>query len=48
VAAFVAGGRSALRAIERAGYDVLGARPRPGAALRASDLLVTLLRRGAR
>lgn len=30
VAAFIAGGRAALDAIERAGYDVLGARPRPG------------------
>jgi phytoene/squalene synthetase len=29
VAGFVAGGRAALRAIERAGYDVLSARPRP-------------------
>jgi squalene synthase HpnC len=29
VAGFVAGGRAALRAIERAGHDVLSARPRP-------------------
>jgi squalene synthase HpnC len=29
VAAFVAGGRAALGALERAGYDVLGERPRP-------------------
>jgi squalene synthase HpnC len=29
VAGFVAGGRAALNAIERAGYDVLRARPRP-------------------
>ena len=46
VAAFVAGGRSALEAIERAGYDVLGGRPRPGRARRATVLLATLLRRG--
>lgn len=32
VAGFLAGGRAALAAIERAGYDVLGARPRPGRA----------------
>jgi len=31
VAAFVAGGRAALVAIERAGYDVLGGDPRPSA-----------------
>ena len=29
VAAFIAGGRAALDALERAGYDVLGRRPRP-------------------
>jgi len=29
VAAFIAGGRAALGALERAGYDVLGRRPRP-------------------
>jgi squalene synthase HpnC len=29
VAAFVAGGRAALGALERSGYDVLGRRPRP-------------------
>jgi phytoene/squalene synthetase len=29
VAGFLAGGRAALDAIARAGYDVLGARPRP-------------------
>jgi squalene synthase HpnC len=48
VALFVAGGRAALDAIERAGYDVLGARPRPtgvllaralGRTLRQADLL---------
>lgn len=44
VAAFIAGGRSALMAIERVDYDVLGARPRPGRALRASTLLATLVR----
>ena len=43
VAAFVAGGRSALAAIERAGYDVLGSSPRPGPALRVSALFSTLL-----
>jgi squalene synthase HpnC len=48
VAAFVAGGRSALAAIERANYDVLGARPRPGRGLRVVTLLATLVRRGAR
>jgi squalene synthase HpnC len=48
VAAFVAGGRSALTAIERADYDVLGARPRPGRGLRIATLLATLVRRGAR
>lgn len=48
VAAFVAGGRSALRAIERADYDVLGARPRPGRALKAGSMLATLLSGGAR
>lgn len=45
VAAFVAGGRAALTAIERAGYDVLGSRPRPGRMLRAGELLATLLDR---
>lgn len=46
VAAFVAGGRSALGAIERAEYDVLGARPRPGRALKASAMITTLVRGG--
>jgi squalene synthase HpnC len=32
VAGFVAGGRAALDALERAGYEVLGGRPRPGPA----------------
>ncbi|MBV8942485.1 MAG: squalene synthase HpnC [Solirubrobacterales bacterium] len=44
VAAFVAGGRAALLAVERADFDVLASRPRPGAALRAQQLLATLLR----
>ena len=48
VAAFVAGGRSALGAIERAEFDVLASRPRPGSALRAYQLLATLLRREGR
>jgi phytoene/squalene synthetase len=48
VAAFVAGGRSALAAIERADFDVLGSRPRPGGALRAYHLLATLVRREGR
>jgi len=43
VAAFVAGGRSALTAIERADYDVLGAAPRPRRALRAVTLITTLV-----
>ena len=34
VAAFVAGGRAALEAIERAGYDVLAGPPRAGRARR--------------
>jgi squalene synthase HpnC len=45
VAAFAAGGRAALTAIRRAGYDVLGSRPRPGPTLRAGALLATLLHR---
>lgn len=48
VAAFVAGGRAALEAIERADFDVLASRPRPGAALRAHQLVATLLRLGSR
>jgi squalene synthase HpnC len=46
VAAFVAGGRSALRAIERSGYDVLGESPRAGTGLQAAALARTLLRPG--
>jgi squalene synthase HpnC len=42
VAAFVAGGRSALEAIARAGYDVLGKSPRPSKAARAWELLRTI------
>ncbi len=45
VAAFVAGGRAALRAIQRADFDVLGSSPRPGFVLRAYVLLATLLGR---
>jgi squalene synthase HpnC len=48
VAAFIAGGRAALDAIERSGYDVLGASPRPGTALRARALIATLLARSRR
>jgi len=46
VAAFVAGGRAALDAIERARYDVLGGPPRAGRARRVLALAATL--RGAR
>jgi phytoene/squalene synthetase len=42
VAAFVAGGRSALDAIARAGYDVIGRRPRPSKVGRAWELVRTL------
>ncbi len=48
VAAFVAGGRAALGAIERASYDVLGGAPRAGSARRAAALAGTLLGAGAR
>jgi squalene synthase HpnC len=48
VASFLAGGRAALRAIERADFDVLGSSPRPGGALRAYVLLATLAGRGGR
>jgi squalene synthase HpnC len=48
VAAFVAGGRSALAAIERSGFDVLAARPRPGAALRTYHMMATLMGREGR
>jgi squalene synthase HpnC len=42
VAGFVAGGRAALDAVERCGYDVLGATPRAGSARRAAALAMTL------
>jgi squalene synthase HpnC len=42
VAAFAAGGRAALDAIERAGYDVLAGPPRASTARRVGALLVTL------
>jgi squalene synthase HpnC len=44
VAAFVAGGRAALEAIERAGYDVLAGAPRAGTAARARAFGATLRR----
>jgi squalene synthase HpnC len=43
VAAFVAGGRAALAAIERAGYDVLGGDPRPSRAAFAAELIRTVV-----
>jgi squalene synthase HpnC len=47
VAAFAAGGRAALQAIERAGYDVLPGPPRAGKTRRALVLVATLAcRRG--
>jgi squalene synthase HpnC len=42
VAAYVAGGRAALDAIERAGYDVLPGPPRAGAGRRLLALVATL------
>jgi squalene synthase HpnC len=48
VAAFVAGGRSALQAIIRADYDVLGQSPRPSKASRGRELVRTLLRANSR
>ena len=47
VAAFVAGGRSALGAIEAAGCDVLSASPKAGRARRALALATTLAGRGS-
>jgi len=44
VAAFVAGGRSALKAIERAGFEVLGPPVRAGRAERALEVIRTLVR----
>jgi squalene synthase HpnC len=48
VAAFLAGGRTALDAIERAGYDVLPGPPRPARGRRALTLAATLLESGRR
>ena len=48
VAAFVAGGRAALTAIERAGYDVLPGPPRAGRGGMLLALMATLLDRGGR
>jgi squalene synthase HpnC len=45
VASFVAGGRAALDAIERAGFDVLGGPPHAGASRRLLVLAATLLER---
>lgn len=45
VAAFVAGGRAALDAIARAGYDVLAGPPRAGTGLRLRALALTLRER---
>jgi squalene synthase HpnC len=39
VAAFIAGGLAALRALEAAGYDVLGRRPRPSRRMFAVELI---------
>jgi squalene synthase HpnC len=47
VAAFSAGGRSALDAIERAGYDVLAGAPRASKLQRLAALVATLLGRRA-
>jgi squalene synthase HpnC len=44
VAAFIAGGRSALAAIERAGFEVLGSTVRAGHARRALEAVRTLIR----
>jgi squalene synthase HpnC len=43
VAAFVAGGRAALGALERAGYDVLGRVPRPSRSAFAAELVRTVV-----
>lgn len=48
VAAFVAGGRAALDAIERADHDVLGGPPRPSRRHQGRALLATLARARAR
>jgi len=47
VAAFLAGGRAAFDAIERAGYDVLAGAPRASGARRLLALLATLCKRPA-
>jgi phytoene/squalene synthetase len=44
VAGYVAGGRAALVAIERAGHDVLAGAPQAGAGLRLRCLAATLVR----
>lgn len=44
VAAFLGGGRSALSAISKAGYDVLGGAPRPGSLMRLTATLAALYR----
>jgi squalene synthase HpnC len=44
VAGYVSGGLAALQAIERGGYDVLGARPRPSRVRRAAALVRALVR----
>ncbi|MFL5957572.1 MAG: squalene synthase HpnC [Solirubrobacterales bacterium] len=46
VAGFVAGGRAALDAIQRAGYDVSGGPPRPSRPMYARALAATLAGRG--
>jgi squalene synthase HpnC len=46
VAAFVSGGRAALEAVERAGYDVLAGPPRASRGRRAAALARTLAARG--
>jgi squalene synthase HpnC len=48
VAAFVAGGRAALDAVERAGYDVLPGPPRAGRARRAGSLAATIVQAARR
>jgi hypothetical protein len=42
VAAFAAGGRAALEAVERAGFDVLPGPPRAGTVRRLAALAATL------
>jgi len=48
VASFLAGGRAALDAIERAGFDVLAGPPRAGTGRRLLALAATLSERGGR